>query len=284
MLHLMVSRSEPGVGDAVGPYRIDARLGEGAVGVVFRAVREPDGAVVALKVLKGRLGDDEGYRARFVHEARAARHVEHTNVVPVLEAGEIDGRSYLVAAYVAGGSLADRLLEEGSLAMDEVLRIAAEVGMGLDALHREGLVHRDVKPSNLMLHEDGRAAITDFGLAKGPAYTVLTKPGQVMGTLDYLAPELIRGEPATPATDMYAFGCVVYECFTGAPPFGGRSLFELGTAHLREPPPDPRELRGELSSSLAWALQRPLEKDPAGRPPTATAYASLLHVAARSQA
>jgi serine/threonine protein kinase len=279
MLVAMAARSEAGVGDAVGRYRIDARLGEGAVGVVYRARTEPDGEVVALKVLKERLGADETFRARFVHEARAARHVEHDHVVPVLDAGEADGTSYLVAAFVPGGSLEDRLTHEGSLPLDEALRIAAEIATGLDALHRSGLVHRDVKPSNLMLYENGRAAITDFGLAKGPAYTVLTKPGQVMGTLDYLAPELIRGEAATPATDIYAFGCVVYECVTGTPPFGGKSLFEIGTAHLNTAPPDPAETRGEVSPSLSWAITKALEKDPAQRPPTATAYASLLHVA-----
>ena len=280
MLVSMAARSEPGVGDAVGRYRIDARLGEGAVGVVYRAVADPGGEVVALKLLKERLGADETFRARFVREARAARHVEHDHLVPVLDAGEADGTSYLVAAYVSGGSLEDRLSRQGSLPLDEALRIVAEIATGLDALHRSGLVHRDVKPSNLMLYEDGRAAITDFGLAKGPAYTVLTKPGQVMGTLDYLAPELIRGEAATPSSDIYAFGCVVYECITGAPPFGGKSLFEIGTAHLNLSPPDPGETRAEVTPSLSWALLKALEKDPAQRPPTATAFASLLHVAA----
>jgi serine/threonine protein kinase len=280
MLASMVARSEPGIGDTVGHYRLDARLGEGAVGVVYRARRGSDGAVVALKLLKQRLGEDETFRARFVHEARAARHVEHDHVVPVLDAGEAGAASYLVAEYVAGGSLEDRLREEGALPIGEALRIGAEVATGLDALHRGGLVHRDIKPSNLMLYKDGRAAITDFGLAKGPAYTVLTKPGQVMGTLDYLAPELIRGAAATPSTDIYAFGCVVYECVTGAPPFGGKSLFEIGTAHLNLSPPDPGETRAEVTPSLSWALLKALEKDPAERPPTATAYASLLHVAA----
>jgi serine/threonine-protein kinase len=280
----MVSQSELGVGDAVGPYRIEARLGEGAVGVVFRAVREPDGRIVALKLLKQRLGDDETFRARFVHEARAARHVEHDHLVPVLDAGEVEGTSFIVAAHVSGGSLEDRLSYEGPLELDEVLRLAAEIGTGLDALHREGLVHRDIKPSNVMLQENGSAAITDFGLAKGPAYTVLTKPGQVMGTLDYLAPELIRGESAAPASDIYALGCVIYQCVTGVPPFGGKSLFELGAAHLNEAPPDPIELRPELPTSVSWALLRALEKEPARRPPTATAYASLLNVAARPSA
>ena len=240
MLASMVARSEPGVGDTVGHYRLDARLGEGAVGVVYRARRGSDDAVVALKLLKHRLGEDETFQARFVHEARAARHVEHDHVVPVLDAGEAGGTSYLVAEYVAGGSLADRLREEGALPIVEALRIGAEVATGLDALHRGGLVHRDVKPSNLMLYEDGRAAITDFGLAKGPAYTVLTEPGQVMGTLDYLAPELIRGEAATPSTDIYAFGCVVYECVTGS------------TAVRREEPVRDRNCPLEPVASRPW--------------------------------
>ena len=267
-------------GEKVGPYAIEAVLGEGAVGIVYRAVREGDGETVAVKVLKERLSEDETFRRRFVHEARAAQHVEHEHLVPVLDAGESDGRSYLVSAYVAGRTLARRLEDDGPLPLADLLLLVAQVGTALDALHREGLIHRDVKPSNLMLDEAGSAAITDFGLAKGPAYTVLTKPGQVMGTLDYLAPELIRGEPATASSDVYALGCVVYECLIGVPPFGGKSLFEVGAAHLNEPPPDPAETREDVSPSLSWAALKALEKDPAQRPPTATAYASLLHVAA----
>src|SRR3954467_7075659 len=241
-------------GETVGPYRIDAVLGEGAVGIVYRGLRGPGVQAVALKVLKERLSEDETFRRRFVHEARAAQHVEHEHLVPVLDAGEADGRSYLVSAYVPGRTLAQRLEDDGPLPLADLLLLVAQVGTALDALHREGLIHRDVKPSNLMLDADGRAAITDFGLAKGPAYTVLTKPGQVMGTLDYLAPELIRGEPATASSDVYAFGCVVYECITGAPPFGGKSLFEIGTAHLNVSPPDPGETRVEVTPSLSCAL------------------------------
>jgi serine/threonine-protein kinase len=267
-------------GEKVGPYRIEDVLGEGAVGIVYRAVRDDDNVTVAVKVLKERLSEDETFRRRFVHEARAAQHVQHDHLVPVLDAGEAGGRSYLVTAYVSGRTLAQRLEDDGPLPLDDLLQLVAQVGTALDALHREGLIHRDVKPSNLMLDERGRAAITDFGLAKGPAYTVLTKPGQVMGTLDYLAPELIRGEPATAASDLYALGCVVYECLTGVPPFGGKSLFEVGAAHLNEPPPDPAEVRDDVTPSLSWGALKALEKDPAQRPPTATAYASLLHVAA----
>ena len=167
MLASMVARTEPGVGDTVGHYQLDARLGEGAVGVVYRARRDSDGAVVALKLLKQRLGEDETFRARFVHEARAARHVEHDHVVPVLDVGETDGTSYLVAEYVPGGSLEDRIREDGALPIAEALRIGARRSRrGSTRSTAGGLVHRDVKPSNLMLYEDGRAAITDFGLAK----------------------------------------------------------------------------------------------------------------------
>jgi serine/threonine-protein kinase len=136
-------------------------------------------------------------------------------------------------------------------------------------------VHRDVKPSNIMLRDDGSAALTDFGLAKGTAYSLLTKPGQVLGTLDYLAPELVRGEEATAASDVYALGCVAFECLVGRPPFADRSLLGVGTAHLADDPPVP-----PAPPDVAWALLRALEKAPAARPPTATAYAHLLRSAA----
>jgi serine/threonine-protein kinase len=271
--------SEPEVGAALGNYRLVGLLGEGAMGVVYKAVRGSE--TVALKVLKRALSEDEVYRRRFAHEARVAAEVRHKHLVPILEAGEAAGRQYLAVSYVAGGSLDDRLQRERLLPREDLLSLAADVAAGLDALHREGLVHRDVKPSNIMLEEDRTAALTDFGLAKGPAYTVLTKPGQVMGTLDYLAPELIRGEEASAASDLYAFGCVVYECIAGSPPFGGKSMFEVGAAHLQEEPPAPTSGRDDYPADVSWAVVQALAKDPAARPPTATAYAHLLRSAAR---
>jgi len=234
------------------------------------------GQVVALKLLKPKLAADPVYLRRFVHEARAAGSVRHPNLVPILDAGEVDGRPYLATEFLGGRSLGDLIEERGALPFPDVVRIAEQAGAGLDALHAAGLVHRDIKPANILLAPDGTAAVTDFGLAKGPAYTVLTNPGQVMGTLDYLAPELIRGDPATPLTDLYALGCVAFECVAGRAPFAEKSLFEVGLAHLEEQPPDPCTDRPELPAGFSAALLVALEKDPAQRPASAGAYADGL--------
>jgi serine/threonine protein kinase len=275
---------ELGVGDMVGPYRLEALLGSGAMGVVFRARRTGGVESVALKVLRAELTDDPTFRRRFEHEARSAGEVAHASLVRVLDAGEAHGRAYLAVEFVEGVTLAERIELDGPLPFAAVARLASEVGEALDVLHERGLVHRDVKSTNIMVREDGAALLTDFGLAKGRAYTVLTRPGQVLGTLDYLAPELIRGEPATPSTDVYAFGCSLYECLTGAPPFGGKSVIQIGIAHLEDPPPDPRGARTDLSSELADAVLQALEKDPHRRPASAGAYARAVSAAAGPEA
>lgn len=251
------------------------------MGRVYRAVCEPDEVVVALKVLRRELSTDSSYVARFRHEARAAREVEHPHLVPVLDAGESEGRHYLATSYVSGGSLESRLERGERLESAEVVRVVLEIGRGLDALHAAGLVHRDVKPSNILLDEHGTATLTDFGLARGPAYTVLTQPGMVMGTIDYLAPELVRGESATPASDLYALGCVAFECLAGSPPFWSTSMFETVTAHVERPPSNPVSERPDCPAELGAAVLYALEKDPSGRPATGHAFALLLRVAAR---
>jgi serine/threonine protein kinase len=270
-------------GRRLGPYRLEARLGEGGMGVVFRAVRDRDGRTVALKVLRDELNDDDAYKRRLAREARAAATVEHPNLARVLEAGEADGRCYLAVRYVDGRSLAERLRADGPLALPELLRLAAEVGGALDALHGHGIVHRDVKPANILLAADGGAVLADFGLAKGRAYTVLTTPGQVLGTLDYLAPELIRREPAGPMSDLYALGCVAFECLAGAPPFAGRGVLRVGLAHLEEEPGDPGAGRAEVPPAVSWVVRQALAKDPQRRPPSATAFARMLRLAAAGE-
>lgn len=266
-------------GDALGGYRLEDRLGEGGMGLVFRAVREADGEVVALKVTKLAFADDEDYRRRFVHEARAAADVHHPNLVPILDAGDADGREFIAVQYVEGPTLQESIEREGVLDVEQLVDVARGLGGGLDALHERGIVHRDIKASNV-LFANGVPLLTDFGLAKGPSYTVLTKPGQVLGTLEYLAPELIRGEPATAASDVYAFGCLLYQCVAGRTPFGDRSLFAVGIAHLDEEPADPAAGRAPWPEGLSAALLAALRKDAADRPASAGAYAALVERAA----
>ena len=268
-----------GPGDRLGPYRLEERLGEGAMGVVFRAVREPEGDEVALKILRSELSGDETFRRRFVHEARSAGEVRHKHLVPITDAGEIEGRPYLAVAYVEGRTLEDRLADDGPMPLEEIVRLVAHVASGLDALHAAGIVHRDVKPSNVIIDPTGSANLTDFGLAKGRAYTVLTKPGMVMGTLDYLAPEMLRGSEATAASDIYALGCLAYECTAGRTPFADSTMFELAKAHLTLEPPDPCANRPDAPEGLSWAILQALAKEPEKRPPTATAYAHLISFA-----
>ena len=266
-------------GDALGGYRLESVLGEGGMGLVFRATRAADGREVALKVLKLDLADDLLFQHRFRQEARAAAEVHEPHLVPIIEASEADGRHYLAVDYVTGGSLTAKIADSGTFAGDDVVRVVSEVAAGLDALHEAGIVHRDIKPQNILFSADGTAMLTDFGLAKGRAYTVLTRPGQVMGTLDYLAPELIKGEPATPFTDVYALGCVAFECVLGRAPFADKTLFQVGLAHLEEPPPDPCADRAELGPGFSAAVLSALEKSPGERPQSAGAYADVLRTA-----
>jgi len=268
-------------GQLVGAYRLEEALGEGAAGIVFRA-RAADGHDVAIKILRADRAGDAVLRARFEREARLARELDSRHVAPILDLGDDDGVAYLVLPFYAGGSLAARLRSSGPLTLDATAALAAQLGRGLDALHAQGILHRDVKPSNVLLEGDGNAALSDFGLARTADSTRLTEEGQVVGTPHYLAPELIEGRDATRASDVYALGCVLFECLVGTPPFSGRGIAEVGFAHLVEPPPDPHELRPELPRDAGTAILTALAKEPSERPTTATALARLLHVARTS--
>ncbi len=267
-------------GQEVAGYRLVRLVGEGANGVVFEAAElRGRGRAVALKLLRPELVDAPAARARFVREARLAREISSRHVAPILDLGDAEGVTFLVMPLYPGGSLAGRLRAEGRLGATVTVRLAAELARGLDALHERGIVHRDVKPSNVLFAADGAAALSDFGLARATDSTRLTLDGQLLGTPHYLAPELIEGFEATPASDLYALGCVLYECVVGEPPFAAHRLAELGFAHLVEPAPDPRERRVDLAPDFALALLTALEKDPAARPTSATALARMLHLA-----
>lgn len=257
------------------PYELEELLGEGASARAF-AASDANGARVVVKLLKAEVARDGVARSRFLREARAAAGVSHPRLVPVLAVGESDGTPWLAMPLLRGGSLA-ALLRRGALEPMAVVRLAEDLAGGLDALHRAGIVHRDVKPSNVLLDEQRVAYLADFGLAKGNDWTVLTQGGELLGTPHYVAPELIAGADASAASDIYGLGCVLWEASTGAPPFAGRSLFEIGLAHLNEEPAS-----AVLAPDVAFALRAPLAKEPEQRPATAHAVAALLRVAVLS--
>jgi serine/threonine protein kinase len=273
---------EPQEGERLGPYHLLSLLGQGQMGLVFRARREADGESVALKILRDELAEDELYRRRFEREARIASELVNEHVVPVVDFGEADGRLYIAALYVSGVSLSTRIASEGVLSLGEALRLVTDLADALEALHAGGLVHRDVKPANVMVDEGGAAALTDFGLARSIADTVLTKSGVVVGTVDYLAPELIRGQQADHSSDVYALGCLVYECLAGASPFAEKAFVETLLAHVQDEPRDLTELRSDVPENVSWTVLKALAKDPGERPKTASTYARLLRASAQA--
>jgi len=268
-------------GTQIGAYKLLQQIGEGGMGTVFMAEQtEPVQRKVALKVIKLELAADKLYQQRFLHEARAAAEIEHQHLVNVLDVGEDKGRQYLAMPLMEGHTLEDRIAADGPLPIADTVRLAEQVGAGLDALHAAEVIHRDIKPSNIMLAPDGSASLTDFGLAKGTGYSRLTQPGQIVGTLDYLAPERIRGEDASPASDVYALGCVIFEAVSGNAPFGHKSIMQVAFAHLEETPPDPCAARTDAPAGFSDAVLAGLEKVPGARPASAGAYAAALQDAA----
>ena len=267
------------VGEAVGSYRIDQLVAQGGMGRVYRATAA-DGRAVALKMIKPEHASDPTFRRRFERETRAARAVEHAHVVPVLEAGEHRGAPYLATAFMEGGSLHDLLCEQRTLELERAVTILLQVAAGLDAIHAAGLVHRDVKPGNILLDPAGRAYVTDFGVAKHSDASTLTRPGFAVGSLSYMSPEQTRADEVTAAADVYALGCVVFECLSGRPPFHGLRGVQVLEAHRHQDPADPFERRADGTPELTWAVRRALAKDPGARPPTATSYARMVQAAA----
>jgi eukaryotic-like serine/threonine-protein kinase len=257
-------------------YRIDELIDRGGMADVYRGRDVRLERDVAVKVLR-----EVEHERRFAAEARTLARLQHPNLVRLLDAGTDNGDAFLVLELL-GGATVRQLLDGGALPSDRVARIGTETTAALDYIHRQGIVHRDVKPSNVIIDETGSANLTDFGLAKGRAYTVLTKPGTVMGTLDYLAPEMLRGSEATGASDIYGLGCVTFECTAGRAPFADKSMFDLASAHLNLEPPDPCADRADAPEGLSWAILQALAKEPDKRPPTATAYAHLISFAGGS--
>ena len=264
--HSVSSGSEP-VGTIVAGYRIDELVGRGGMGEVYRALDPSLERPVALKLLLPALADDEGFRKRLLRESRLAAGLDHPNVVPIYETGEEDGRLFIAMRFVAGTDLKALLSREGALAPPRAIAIAAQVADALDAAHRRGLVHRDVKPSNVLIDEqDGgeHAYLADFGLTQwaaesGPA------DGQGLGTIDYVSPEQIRGETLDGRADQYALGCLLFETLTGSLPYDRASDIAALYAHLEDPIPIASERNPDLPAEVDHVLERAMAKDPALR-------------------
>jgi len=268
-------------GAKVGGYVVDAPIGEGGAGVVYRG-HDTAGTPVAIKVLQPRLVGVEEAQRRFMREISAMGRVQHPNVVRVLASGMDEGRPFLVTPYYAGGSLESRVDARGPFGSETINRLLAEVAGALDALHTAGLVHRDVKPSNVFLAPDGAAVLGDLGLVRASGASMLTQAGALLGTLDYLAPEAILGEEPSAAGDVYSLACTLYVAATGRPPFTGPNAMAVGVAHLEEPPPDARATRPDLPAVLCAAILAGMAKDPAERPAGPGALAALAGVATSS--
>src|SRR6188472_194783 len=258
-----------------GRYQLSSRIAIGGMGEVWQATDLVIGRTVAIKILKDEYLGDPGFLERFRAEARHAALVNHEGIANVFDYGEEDGSAFLVMELVPGEALSTVLERDGSLSTDKTLDIVAQTSLALQAAHAAGLVHRDIKPGNLLITPDGRVKITDFGIARIADQVPLTATGQVMGTVQYLSPEQASGHAASPATDTYSLGIVAYESLAGRRPFTGESQVAIAMAQINEQPPPLPDTVSEPVRNLVISC---LAKNPADRP------ASAAHLARAAQA
>jgi serine/threonine protein kinase len=264
---------DPLVGTELAGYAIESVLGRGGMGVVYVARQRSPERRVALKLVNASVADDGSFRDRFLREARAAAAIEHPHILPVYDAGDAEGVLFLATRLIDGKDLASILREEGPLAADRAVKVVAQTASALDAAHAGGLIHRDVKPGNILVvrpaaDEDEFCYLTDFGVSvwtTTDTATTITATGRMVGTLNYVAPEQIDGSRSGPASDIYSLGCVLFECLTGHPPFGGRTPAGTLYAHLNERPPTVTSLRPDLPPEIDAVVSHALEKSPANR-------------------
>ena len=254
------------IGVELAGYRIDGLLGRGGMGFVYSAEHVLLGRKAAIKTLHPELLGDDDSKERFIRESRVVASIDHPNIIPIYDAGEAHGVAYIAMRYVQGSDLADLIDVQGGISIERTLAIIDQVGGALDAAHAHEVIHRDVKPANVLIDEAvGRVYLTDFGIAKAVRSPALTQQGMFMGTLDYSSPQQIQGQPLGPATDIYALGCVVYECLTGAKPFPLPTDVAVMYAHMLEPPPKVTDLKPEIPPALDEVIARAMAKEEAER-------------------
>ena len=259
-----------------GRYRLVARVGEGGMAIVWRAVDERLGRPVAIKVLREQFASDAELVERFRREAQAAASLSHPNVVQIFDVGRDGGRPFIVMELVDGLSLKELLRRHGRLSPPAAVAVAVGVARALAHAHRHGVVHRDIKPHNILLTTEGLVKVADFGIARAASATLLTQAGTVLGSVHYFSPEQARGQAIGPASDLYSLGVVLYEMLTGRLPFTADSPIAVALQHVQEAPPPPRRLRPEVSAALERCVLHLLAKEPGQRPPSAEAAAEEL--------
>ena len=256
-------------------YRLVRRIAVGGMGSVWEAEDTVLHRRVAVKLLSDSLSADRRFADRFRREAQAAARLSHHNIAGVFDYGEDDGHQFIVMELVQGRPLSDRLADAGRIDPSEAVGITVAIASALEAAHEAGIVHRDVKPGNVMLTRSGEVKVLDFGIAAA-AGAPLTATGARMGTATYLSPEQATGEPPSPASDVYSLGVVLYEMLAGRPPFTGDTPVGVAAQHVQRQPPPLGELAADVPPHVVAACEQALAKDPAARPPSAAAFAALL--------
>ncbi len=264
-------------------YELEEKIGDGGMAAVYRGRDLRLNRVVAIKILHPHHAADLNFRKRFIHEAQSAANLRHPSIVDIYDEGEEERQHYIVMEFVDGSDLKSMILRYKQLPVQQVLQIAAAIADGLDAAHQLGMVHRDVKPQNILVTHDGTAKITDFGIAKSSLSTAQTDTGVTFGTADYISPEQARGQPATAQSDIYALGVTVYEALTGQLPFTGDTAVAVALQHVGSKPPPIRRHNPNVSTALEQLVMRALAKNPAERPTTAREFAQLLRAQEESE-
>ena len=270
----------PHIGSEFAGYRLESLLGHGGMSIVYRAEHLSLGRTVALKLLAPQLSEDQDFRDRFTRESRLAASLDHPNIIPIYEAGEVDEVFWIAMRYVAGSDIKNLLRREGPLDPERAVEIVVPVASALGAAHGKGLVHRDVKPANILLasgegmDDDSHVYLSDFGVAKHSASRALTKTGIFVGTAEYASPEQIEGKQLDGRADVYSLGCVLYECLTGAPVYDKDSEVALMYAHLLEPPPSVTAVRPDLPAEVDELVAKAMAKSRDDRFATAREFAT----------
>jgi tRNA A-37 threonylcarbamoyl transferase component Bud32/CheY-like chemotaxis protein len=259
----MAEPADPRLGTEIAGYRIEERIGRGGMGVVYRAQHMNLQRRAAIKIIAPEFADTKGFRARFIREARIAAALQHPNIVTVYDAGQSGETLYIAMQFIRGSDLGAILREEGRLRPYRAIDVCRQVASALDAAHGMALIHRDVKPGNVLI-EGRRAYLTDFGLTKraGDEKTNLTQAGELVGTIHYIAPEQIEGGHVDARTDVYSLACLLFHCLVGDIPFSRDTDVAVIYAHLSEPPPKPSDLRPELPPGLDAVIAKALDKSP----------------------